>query len=99
MGVFGRALRFVALFVAFGIASWLAIYPEERLVVALLANVTGAPLEGTMRRVAQAFLTPPAPAQPPQPPQASAQPPSTGSREVETAGDDAAPAERDADKE
>ena len=59
-----------------GIASWLAIYPEERLVVALLANVTGAPLEGTMRRVAQAFLTPPAPAQPPQPPQASAQPPS-----------------------
>jgi preprotein translocase subunit YajC len=30
---------------------------------------------------------------------ASAQPPSTGSREVETAGDDAAPAERDADKE
>ena len=59
-----------------GIASWLAIYPEERLVVALLANVTGAPLEDTVRRVAQAFLTPPAPARPPQPPRASAQPPS-----------------------
>ncbi|HEU4525302.1 MAG TPA: serine hydrolase [Gemmatimonadales bacterium] len=57
-----------------GIASWLAIYPEERLVVALLANVTGAPLEGTVRRVAQAFLTPPA--RVPSPPPVSAQAPS-----------------------
>jgi CubicO group peptidase (beta-lactamase class C family) len=59
-----------------GIASWLAIYPEERLVVALLANATGAPLDQTVRRVAQAFLTPPAPARSPQRPRASAQAPS-----------------------
>ena len=59
-----------------GIASWLAIYPEERLVVALLSNATGAPLDATVRRVAQAFLTPPAPAPSPQRPRASAQAPS-----------------------
>ncbi|HEY9506642.1 MAG TPA: serine hydrolase [Gemmatimonadales bacterium] len=56
-----------------GISSWLAIYPEERLVVALLANATGAPLEETVRQVARSFLTPPAPA--PTPRRASAQAP------------------------
>ena len=55
-----------------GISSWLAIYPEERLVVALLANATGAPLEETVRQVAGSFLTPPAPAPSPQRPRASA---------------------------
>jgi serine beta-lactamase-like protein LACTB, mitochondrial len=59
-----------------GIAGWLAIYPEERLVVALLSNATGAPLDATVRRVAQAFLTPPAPAPSPRRPRASAQAPS-----------------------
>jgi serine beta-lactamase-like protein LACTB, mitochondrial len=59
-----------------GISSWLAIYPEERLVVALLANATGAPLDQTVRRVARSFLTPPAPAPPPRRPRASAQAPS-----------------------
>jgi serine beta-lactamase-like protein LACTB, mitochondrial len=59
-----------------GIASWLAIYPEERLVVALLANATGAPLDQTVRRVARSFLTPPAPAPSRQPQRASAQAPS-----------------------
>jgi serine beta-lactamase-like protein LACTB, mitochondrial len=59
-----------------GIASWLAIYPEERLVVALLSNATGAPLEETVRRVARSFLTPPSRAQSPRPPRASAQAPS-----------------------
>ena len=59
-----------------GIASWLAIYPEERLVVALLSNATGAPLDATVRQVAQAFLTPPAPAPSPRRPRASAQAPS-----------------------
>ena len=56
-----------------GIASWLAIYPEERLVVALLANATGAPLEATVRRVARSFLTPPEHAPSPRRPRASAQ--------------------------
>jgi CubicO group peptidase (beta-lactamase class C family)/sugar lactone lactonase YvrE len=56
-----------------GIASWLAIYPKEQLVVALLSNATGAPLDATVRRVAQAFLTPPAPAPSPRRPRASAQ--------------------------
>ena len=59
-----------------GISSWLAIYPEERLVVALLANATGAPLDQTVRRVAGSFLTPPVPAPPPRHPRASAQAPS-----------------------
>jgi serine beta-lactamase-like protein LACTB len=59
-----------------GISSWLAIYPEERLVVALLANATGAPLDQTVRRVARSFLTPPAPAPPPRRPRAPARAPS-----------------------
>ena len=58
-----------------GIASWLVIYPEERLVVALLANATGAPLEATVRRVARSFLTPPEHAPSPRRPRASAQAP------------------------
>ena len=63
-----------------GISSWLAIYPEDRLVVALLANATGAPLDQTVRRVARSFLTPPAPAPPPRHPRASAQAPSPPAR-------------------
>jgi CubicO group peptidase (beta-lactamase class C family) len=59
-----------------GIATWLAIYPEARLVVALLSNATGAPLDATVRQVGRFFLTPPAPAPPPQRPRASAQAPS-----------------------
>jgi CubicO group peptidase (beta-lactamase class C family)/streptogramin lyase len=59
-----------------GIASWLAIYPEERLVVALLSNAAGAPLDATVRQIGRSFLTPPAPAPPPQHPRASAQAPS-----------------------
>jgi CubicO group peptidase (beta-lactamase class C family) len=59
-----------------GIASWLAIYPDERLVVALLSNATGAPLDATVRQVGRSFLTPPAPAPSPQRPRASAQAPS-----------------------
>ncbi len=59
-----------------GIASWLAIYPEERLVVALLSNATGAPLDATVRQVGRSFLTPPAPAPSLQRPRASAQAPS-----------------------
>jgi CubicO group peptidase (beta-lactamase class C family)/sugar lactone lactonase YvrE len=58
-----------------GIASWLAIYPEERLVVVLVSNATGAPLDATVRRIARGFLTPPAPAPPPRLPRASAQVP------------------------
>ena len=43
-----------------GIASWLAIYPDEGLVVVILSNATGAPLGDAVRRaVARAFLTPP----------------------------------------
>ena len=59
-----------------GIASWLAIYPEKGLVVALLSNATGAPLDATVRQVGRSFLTPPAPGLPPQRPPASAQAPS-----------------------
>jgi serine beta-lactamase-like protein LACTB len=58
-----------------GIASWLAIYPEDRLVVAILANATGAPLEETVRRIADGFLRPPAPAPSPRPRPASARAP------------------------
>jgi CubicO group peptidase (beta-lactamase class C family) len=58
-----------------GISSWLALYPEERLVVALLSNAMGAPLDATVRQVGRFFLTPPAPAPPPQRPRASAQAP------------------------
>jgi CubicO group peptidase (beta-lactamase class C family) len=39
-----------------GIAAWLAIYPDDDLVVVVLANATGAPLEGARRAVAAAFL-------------------------------------------
>jgi serine beta-lactamase-like protein LACTB len=45
-----------------GIASWLAVYPDDGVVVAILSNATGAPLGDTVRRaVAEAFLRPPAP--------------------------------------
>ena len=51
-----------------GIAGWLAIYPDDDLVVAILSNATGAPLGGEVRRaVAAGFLRPPAPAPPPPP--------------------------------
>ena len=58
-----------------GIASWLAIYPDDKVVVALLSNATGAPLDETVRRMAAGFLRPPGPA--PLPPRrpASAQAP------------------------
>ncbi len=39
-----------------GIAAWLTLYPDDGLVVALLANVTGAPLEDERRAVGEAFL-------------------------------------------
>ena len=39
-----------------GITGWLAIYPDDGLVVALLSNVTGAALDSTRRAVAKAFL-------------------------------------------
>jgi CubicO group peptidase (beta-lactamase class C family) len=55
-----------------GIASWLAIYPEDDLAVALLSNATGAPLEETLRRVAAEFLRPPPPAPPHRHPRAPA---------------------------
>lgn len=42
-----------------GIASWLAIYPDDDLVVAILSNATGAPLGEVVREVAAAFFTPP----------------------------------------
>jgi serine beta-lactamase-like protein LACTB, mitochondrial len=58
-----------------GIASWLAIYPEEGLVVAVLANATGAPLEDTVRRVAGVFLRPGARARSPRHPRAPAETP------------------------
>jgi CubicO group peptidase (beta-lactamase class C family) len=58
-----------------GIASWLAIYPEEGLVVAVLANATGAPLEDAVRRLARHFLTPGAPAPSRRLPRASAEAP------------------------
>ena len=51
-----------------GIAAWLAVYPDDGLVIAILSNATGAPLGDAVRRaVARAFLTPPAPARPPRP--------------------------------
>jgi CubicO group peptidase (beta-lactamase class C family) len=58
-----------------GIASWLAIYPEDGLVVAVLSNATGAPLEDTVRRVAGVFLRPGARARSPRHPRASAETP------------------------
>jgi CubicO group peptidase (beta-lactamase class C family) len=43
-----------------GIAGWLAIYPDDGVVVAILSNATGAPLGDAVRRaVAAGFLTPP----------------------------------------
>ena len=51
-----------------GIAGWLAIYPDDDVVVAILSNATGAPLGGDVRRaVAAGFLRPPAPAPSPRP--------------------------------
>ena len=51
-----------------GIAGWLAVYPDDGLVMAILSNATGAPLGDAVRRaVAQAFLRPPAPGRPPPP--------------------------------
>jgi serine beta-lactamase-like protein LACTB, mitochondrial len=51
-----------------GIASWLAVYPDNGLVVAILSNATGAPLGDAVRRaVASAFLKPPAPGPSPRP--------------------------------
>jgi serine beta-lactamase-like protein LACTB, mitochondrial len=51
-----------------GIAGWLAVYPEDDLVVAILSNATGAPLGDAVRRaVAGAFLRPPAPGPSPRP--------------------------------
>ena len=51
-----------------GIAGWLAIYPDDDLVVAILSNATGAPLGDDVRRaVAAAFLRPPAPGPSPRP--------------------------------
>jgi hypothetical protein len=40
-----------------GIAGWLAIYPEQRVVVAILSNLTGSSLgDGPRRAVAESFL-------------------------------------------
>ena len=39
-----------------GISSWVVIYPEERLVVAVLTNKTGAPAGDAASRIAEAFL-------------------------------------------
>lgn len=51
-----------------GIAGWLAVYPDDDLVVAILSNATGAPLGDAVRRaVADAFLRSPAPGPSPQP--------------------------------
>ena len=56
-----------------GIASWLAVYPDHGVVVAILANATGAPLGDAVRRaVAAAFLRPPAPGPSPRPAQVRA---------------------------
>jgi len=45
-----------------GIAGWLAVYPDDDLVVAILSNATAAPLGDAVRRaIASAFLRPPAP--------------------------------------
>jgi serine beta-lactamase-like protein LACTB len=46
-----------------GIAGWLAVYPDDGVVVAILSNATGAALGGAVRRaVAGSFLTPRGPA-------------------------------------
>jgi serine beta-lactamase-like protein LACTB, mitochondrial len=51
-----------------GIAGWLAVYPDDDLVVAILSNATGAPLGDAVRRaVADAFLRLPAPGPSPRP--------------------------------
>jgi CubicO group peptidase (beta-lactamase class C family) len=51
-----------------GIAGWLAVYPDDDLVVAILSNATGAPLGDAVRRaVASAFLRLPAPGRSPRP--------------------------------
>ena len=56
-----------------GIAGWLAIYPDDGVVVAILSNVTGAPLGGAVRRaVAAPFLRPRGPAPSPRRAQAPA---------------------------
>ncbi|HYG80817.1 MAG TPA: serine hydrolase domain-containing protein, partial [Pyrinomonadaceae bacterium] len=40
-----------------GISSWLTLYPEEKLVVAILSNQTGAPVGGrTMNAIADSFI-------------------------------------------
>jgi CubicO group peptidase (beta-lactamase class C family) len=39
-----------------GISSWIVLYPDERLVVAVLTNKTGAPSGTVAARVAEAFL-------------------------------------------
>jgi CubicO group peptidase (beta-lactamase class C family) len=58
-----------------GIAGWLALYPDDGVVVAILSNATGAPLGDAVRRgIADAFLTLPAPGPPPPP----ARPPRPG---------------------
>jgi CubicO group peptidase (beta-lactamase class C family) len=42
-----------------GIAGWLALYPEQRVAVAILSNLTGSPLGDAPRRaVARSFLSP-----------------------------------------
>jgi serine beta-lactamase-like protein LACTB, mitochondrial len=51
-----------------GVAGWLAIYPDDGVVVAILSNATGAPLgDEVLRAVAAGFLKPPAPGPSPQP--------------------------------
>jgi serine beta-lactamase-like protein LACTB, mitochondrial len=56
-----------------GIASWLAVYPDDGVVVAILSNATGAPLGDAVRRaIADAFLTPPGPGPSPRPGRAQA---------------------------
>ncbi len=58
-----------------GIAGWLAVYPDDGVVVAILANATGAPLGDEVRRaVAAEFLTPRAPGPSPRPAQARREP-------------------------
>jgi CubicO group peptidase (beta-lactamase class C family) len=59
-----------------GIAGWLAVYPDDEIVVAILSNATGAPLGDAVRRaVASAFLRPPAPGPSPRPAPAPARRP------------------------
>jgi hypothetical protein len=41
-----------------GIAGWLAVYPDDGVVVAILSNLTGAPLgEAVRRAVAEPFIS------------------------------------------